>query len=191
MLGRVMIHQTRVPPRTHAMVRVELDDGPWLADAGFGGFDPRRPIALEDGATIDDAGSRWRLERDERFGWRLLGAKVGLDAAGPDGTAPEWQPLYVLDEGIVHDVDVELANHYTATAPASRFRSQIRVARHLDDGRLTLGAGRLTRRDAAGSTVTELDSPDALLTAIRGPIGIPLDPTPAELEAVWSVDRGS
>ena len=47
--ARVRVNRARddTPPRTHVLVRVDLDGTPWLADVGVGGLSPTAPLRLD------------------------------------------------------------------------------------------------------------------------------------------------
>ena len=47
--ARVRHGATRLLPRTHMLLQVDLDEGPYLADVGFGGGGPLRPVPMEPG----------------------------------------------------------------------------------------------------------------------------------------------
>lgn len=114
------------PPRTHVLLLAELAGQPWIADVGFGGsYLP--PLPLLDGAeaaTTD--GGRHRLRRIGEAG--TLGGEWLLERAGArastDGRAlshADWQAQYSFDLGEVAQGDLAQANHWTASAPGSRF----------------------------------------------------------------------
>lgn len=96
-----------IRPRSHMCLVVEAEGTTWLADVGFGGQTLRYPISHEVGAEAEKAGWAYRLAQ--------TGATWRLQSRGSEG----WYDLYVFREEPQHHVDVEVANHYTATHPAS------------------------------------------------------------------------
>lgn len=116
--ARVQPH--RDGPRTHMNLVVTVDGADHLADVGFGAG-VLRPMALEDGAAVDQAGWKHRLVRDERT-WTLQKA-----------TADGWEPLHAFDDQPQRLIDYEVYNHYTATHPDSPFTGKLVVMR-LDHG---------------------------------------------------------
>ena len=172
------------PPRTHVLLLADLADGRWIADAGFGGsYVPVLPLV--DGAEAATAdGARHRLRRSGGAG--SLAGEWLLERAGPvaatDGRAlphDEWQPQYSFDLVEVAPADLEQANHWTATAPASRF-TQLHVATvALPDGFASLVDRKLTVTRAGGNEVREIESRQAYGKVLRDMFGLAL--TPAEL----------
>src|SRR5690606_24886535 len=126
-------------PRTHVLLLAEIGGEPWIADAGFGGsYVP--PLRLRDGAEAATGdGARHRLVRSGERG--SLAGEFLLERAGPrgatDGRAADhggWQGQYCFDLAEVHPLDLEQANHWTATHPASRFTGSHIASLVLADG---------------------------------------------------------
>lgn len=149
LLARVWLGAEAVPPLTHTLALVTIDGTDWIADAGFGGSHaPVMPLA--DGAervALDGARFMVRATGD---GWLL--SRDG-DPATTDGrgTGAGWRPQYAFTTGIVHDSDLAMGNHWSMSAPASRFTSVTVVSRVLPDGFVSL-TDRRYRRHAAGVT---------------------------------------
>jgi N-hydroxyarylamine O-acetyltransferase len=116
LLARVWLGAEAVPGRTHTLNLVRLDGAELVVDVGFGGsFVP--PMALADGveaATAD--GARHRLLADPDHGWML-------ERDGGEG----WQRQYSFTLDPVWPADLEMANHFTATRPGTRFTT-LRIA---------------------------------------------------------------
>ena len=106
----------------------------WLADVGFGATSLVEPIPMRDGATATQRGLMYRLRKDDRL-WVL----AMEDAAGTT------TDLYELSEDPQTAGDVQVANHYTATHPASMFRRTITIQRLVGNDHLTLRNETLTR----------------------------------------------
>jgi N-hydroxyarylamine O-acetyltransferase len=87
-----------VTPRTHMLLRVELPDGAYLADVGFGGATPTAPVALVPGRVQPTPLGTYRLA--------ALDAELVLELR-QDGA---WTPLYRFGPEPQHAVDVDLAN---------------------------------------------------------------------------------
>jgi N-hydroxyarylamine O-acetyltransferase len=102
---------------THMVVRVDLPEGPFLADVGFGNQTPTAPLAMRPGIEQETPHETMRL-------WPVgeeltLQAKLGED----------WQSIYRLSPHPRLSVDYEVANWFTATHPASLFVNNLIVAR--------------------------------------------------------------
>jgi len=135
-----------VPPRTHTLLLVETDDGPWIADAGFGGsFVPPMPLTEGAGATTAD-GARHRLCRSPHEWGEWLLERAGPTAATDGRAAPhgDWQPQYGFCLTPVAPDDLELANLWTASRPGIRFTTLRIASIVLPDGFAALGDRTLT-----------------------------------------------
>lgn len=165
LLARVRLGGTagEHPTRSHVLLLLELEGSQWIADAGFGGsYVPALPMV--DGAFAETAdGAHHRLRRIGEQGW--LGGQWLLERAGTpettDGRADaheEWQPQYTFDLAEVAPADLIQANHWTSTAPSTRFTSLCLATRVLPGG----FAG-LTDRSLriSGATTETREIPDA------------------------------
>jgi N-hydroxyarylamine O-acetyltransferase len=126
-------------PATHMLLRVDLPEGPFLADVGFGNQTPTAPLEFHpmiEQRTPHDVMRLFPVE-DEL----TLQAKAGDD----------WQSIYRLSPHPRLPVDFEVANWFTATHPASPFVSHLIVARPGAGGRRqTLFNGRVSIRGPDG-----------------------------------------
>lgn len=154
------------PPRTHTLLLVEVEGVSWIADAGFGGsyVPPLRMVDGAQGVTAD--GARHRLRRTGERG-ELAGEWL-LERAGPAGatdgrTAPhsDWQAQYTFDLSEVAPDDLEQANHWTSTRPATRFTTLHVASIVLPDGFAALTDRQMTvHRAGQGRTRTIADAQD-------------------------------
>ena len=94
----------------HMMLRVEAEGRPWLADVGFGGQRLMEPVLLEDGATSQQGGWTYRLNREGAGSWVLRVWRPG-----------GWFDLYGFTLEPRHHGDYVVYNHYTSTSPDSPF----------------------------------------------------------------------
>jgi N-hydroxyarylamine O-acetyltransferase len=112
LLGRVWLRTHEVPSRTHTLNLITLEGDEWIADAGFGASDaPPMPLT-EHEAVVDDL-VRHRLDCDSAHGWMLR---------------RNGEPQYSFTKDYVWPADLAQANHWTATAPESRFVRQCIVS---------------------------------------------------------------
>jgi len=158
LLARVWLAAVETPPLTHALSLVTIDGQDWIADAGFGGsYSPILPLA--DGAEADAPdGARFRLERDAVHGWMLLrDGHVG----STDGrsTGEGFQPQYSFTLATAWDADLALGNHWTATAPASRFTQMCMASIVLPRGLASLTDTLYRRRAGEDETIAEITDP--------------------------------
>jgi N-hydroxyarylamine O-acetyltransferase len=114
-----------ITPRTHMMLRVDLPDGPYVADVGFGNLTPTAPLALAP-QEHETRHERYRLTPlgDE---W-LLQARLGQD----------WTNVYRFPLQAQFEIDYEVGNWFTSTRPGGLFVENLIVARPGEACRLTL-----------------------------------------------------
>lgn len=158
LLARVWLGVTDTPPLTHTLSLVTIDGRPWIADAGFGGsYAP--VMALADGWEAEAPDGAWfRLERHADHGWMLY-RKGEAGSTDGRGTGEGWQPQYSFTEAAVFDADLALANHWTSTAPASRFTQLTLASIVLPHGLAGLTDRRYHRRAGDNDTVAEITDP--------------------------------
>jgi N-hydroxyarylamine O-acetyltransferase len=127
--ARVRSGASRVLPRTHMLLRVDVDGAAWLADVGFGGDGLLKPLPLVAGPQTRQYAWSYRLMEENNL-W-VLQSQQGAS----------WQDQYAFTLEPQYEVDFEMANHYTSTHPASRFVQTLTVqlptpeARHILRGR--------------------------------------------------------
>jgi N-hydroxyarylamine O-acetyltransferase len=132
----------------HMVLRVDLPEGVFLADVGFGNLSPTAPLALQSLLEQETPHETMRL--------LPVGSELALQAK----LGNEWDSLWRLCAQVVLDVDYEVANWFTATHPASPFVSNMIAARAGPNGtRHTFLNGRLNLRMPDG-TVERQDLPD-------------------------------
>ena len=144
-------------------VRVELDEGPYLADVGFGGLTLTAALRLEPDTVQATPHDRVRL--------RSGGQELHLQTLLKGG----WSTLYTLDLSEATLADYEIANWYLTTHPSSRFLNELMVARAGDDHRLTLHNHVLRFHGADGTTgVRELSGARGVMRVLEDEFGIDL-----------------
>ena len=127
-----------VGPRSHKLLRIDLADGPWLADVGFGGHLVAAPIRLVEHLEQTTPAGVVRLVRD--------GDVLEQQTRLPSG----WQGLYRFTLEAAHPADYEVSNWYTSTHPASIFTNGLLAERLTPTVRTSLFNTSLTRRHADG-----------------------------------------
>jgi N-hydroxyarylamine O-acetyltransferase len=161
--ARVRAGMTGVRPRTHMLLRVELPEGAFLADVGFGGDGLIQPLPFAPLAEVFTAGVGHRLRREGEL-W-VLQAHAG-----------EWGDLYAFTLEPQHPVDYEMANHYTSTWPASKFVQTLTAQRSRPWRRSILRNRTLTVR-ADGAVHTEaIRDADHLLAVLDREFGLSFPP---------------
>lgn len=122
--ARVRFQQPRdfIPPRTHLFIAVDLAGETWLVDGGMGRMSLTAAIRLDDSAEQPTPHEPRRIVREA--GRLFHQAKLGADWADVSEFTLEEMP----------PIDRELANWWTSTHPASRFRQNLTVACAGPDG---------------------------------------------------------
>ncbi|MBW0104676.1 arylamine N-acetyltransferase [Pseudonocardia sp. KRD291] len=150
------------PPttRTHMLLRVELAQGSFLADVGFGGMTPTGVLALEPEVEQETPLEPYRLHRDG-------------DTWTTTARTDRWRPLYTFDLVPAPQVDYEMGNWYLAHHPDSPFRANLIAALPGEDRRRALGGRAFTVHHLGGpSERRELESPGEIRDVLETEFGI-------------------
>lgn len=160
-----------VRPRTHMLLRVELDEGPYVADVGFGGMTLTAPLRLEAGVEQSTSHEPFRLT--------AAGQAFDMEAR----VRGEWRPLYRfgLEENLLPDY--ELASWYLSHHPASSFVTGLMAARPAPGLRYALHDNEFAVHHLGGPTERRvLTSAPELRAVLEGELGLTLPDAP-ELDA--------
>ena len=158
--ARVRMGSSGVRPRTHMLLRVELEEGACLADVGFGGDGLMHPLPFAPGAEVWTAGVGHRLKREDDL-W-VLTANVNGD----------WVDLYAFTLEPQYPPDYEMANHYTSTWPASKFVQTLTAQRVRADGRAILRNRDLAVREGGSVRKEVVRDPGHLLEVLDREFGL-------------------
>ena len=157
----------RMPPEqpdgalNHMTLRVDLDDGPWLADVGFGGHTFAAPIRLTPDAEQTVHASTLRLVPH--------GAALTLQTRLADG----WRDLYRFRDEAQSAADYQVYNWHTSAYPSSMFRSYLIAERLTPERRISLINSKLTERFADGRVVEQaVETPGALMRVLTEELGV-------------------
>ncbi|HVJ02011.1 MAG TPA: arylamine N-acetyltransferase [Sphingomonas sp.] len=152
-----------VTPRSHMLLRVDLAEGPAIADVGFGGAVLTGVLDLVPDVEQATPHEPFRLiERDGE--WRL---QILIDE--------DWRTCYRFDLHPQLAIDFEPVNWWVSTSPASHFTRGVTCARVLPDGRLAVRSGLFTRYGRDGSFERrEVEEPEAFCAILSEQMGIDL-----------------
>jgi len=126
-------------PLTHRLTLVELPEGRYIADVGFGGHSPTAPLRLEPDIEQATPHGTYRLAREgEVFELQLW-------------FNGRWEALYQFNLAAQTRVDFEVANWYTSTNPRSVFTQNLVVCRVVGKMRINLWNSNLTIRQPDGA----------------------------------------
>ena len=130
-------------PKTHMLLKVDLADGPYLADVGFGACLLDAPLQLKTDVEQTTAMGTYRLTQSD--GLFSLSAKRGGG----------WRTLYVFDLHPQIQADYDLGNWFTSTNPSIPLTSRL-IMERLADGRRYRLIDRLLSAEARdGEVITE------------------------------------
>lgn len=126
-------------PRTHMLLRVEIDDQSWIADVAFGAVGQTVPLALTPGIIQPTPHEPRRyIEQNGVFTQQIQ--------IGPD----RWEDVYQFDLHEAVPMDFEVANWFVSTHPDSLFTNTLFITLPRPDQRLILVFGEFTRRHLDG-----------------------------------------
>jgi N-hydroxyarylamine O-acetyltransferase len=146
------------------LLRIELHEGPFLADVGFGGEGPVHPIPFVAGEEAWIADSGYRLRREDEL-WVLEGNLTG-----------EWADLYAFGLEAQHPVDFEMANHFTSTHPTSHFRQTLTAQRCWPGRRAILRNRDLLLHEGRDTRTETIRDPEHLLEVLDRRFGLAFPP---------------
>ena len=162
--GRVrwnMPPETPPTPRSHMLLKVELPEGPFIADVAFGGQVHTAPLRLAPGEAQVTSHGQFRIVTFED-GYQMEAL------AGED-----WRAAYRFNLEPAMKADYETANWYTSTHPRSIFRNNLILAIVDKTARHTVLNRVYTRWDVAGGQETRpLETPADLAALLDGVFGI-------------------
>lgn len=116
---------------THMLNIVNVDGRRYIADVGFGGNSPGKPVPL-DGEEVRDTDGWYRVVEEEGI---LVLQKREAD---------EWQPLYRFQPDEKQPEDFAPWCDYVQHGPDSPFNQRLFVTRAAERGRVTLAGNSLT-----------------------------------------------
>src|SRR5499433_454482 len=126
-------------PAIHMLLQVDVPEGPYLADVGFGNLAPTSALLLQEG--IEQATPHEPMRFINVTGELTLQAKL----------RDSWEHIYRVIPYPRYDAEYEITNWYTGTHPDAPYQSNIIVALPGPNGaRLTMFNARVTVRHASG-----------------------------------------
>ena len=162
--ARVRFGSTQLLPRTHMLLKVNLDQGPYLADVGFGGEGLLRPIPLVTGRESTQFGRTYRLVAE--------GDGLVLQSSRPEG----WFDLYAFTMERHYPVDYEVSNHFTSTHPESIFVKGPIAQRPTPVARYALRGGEFTVDRGGVTSVEPIADDSKLLEILSSAFGLEFPP---------------
>ncbi|MBB6049392.1 arylamine N-acetyltransferase family protein [Armatimonas rosea] len=150
LLARVRYRSVTLRPRTHLLLRVELEGTVWLVDVGFGSEGLLQPLPLVEGQPQTHGDWHYRLLRE--------GTTWVLQSISNTG----WKDLYAFTDELSYGIDVEVASHYTSTHPDTIFKKVLTVQLPGLTQRTYLRNHELVTETATSTTTQPLTEPELL-----------------------------
>ena len=149
-------------PAIHMLLQVELPEGAYLADVGFGNLAPTSALLLAP-----------QIEQEtphELMRFIDVGGELTLQAR----LKHSWQHIYRVIPHPRYDGEYEITNWYTGTHPETPYQGNIIVAKPGPNRtRLTMYNARVTVRDADGQAKKRwLTTDNEFRDVLRGEFGI-------------------
>jgi N-hydroxyarylamine O-acetyltransferase len=151
-------------PMLHMVLRVDLPEGSFLADVGFGNLAPTAPLQL---AALVEQDTPHEVMRFIKMGEELtLQSRLG----------DRWEHIYRVVLLPRFDAEYEICNWFTGTHPQSPYLNNIIAALPGPHGtRLTLFNARFNVRHPSGAVERRiLEGKDAFRSVLRDQFGITL-----------------
>ena len=156
-----------IQPRSHMVLRIDLDGKPYIVDVGFGGLTLTSALRLEPEVEQSTRHEPFRLSRADDL--LIMQAKLG----------GKWQSLYHFDLQKQQLIDYEVSSWYICTHPNSHFLTNLMVARTDPEQRYGLRNNELSVHHVGGITERRtLSSVADFRTALETVFRLTLPDTP-------------
>jgi len=161
--GRVRFRASQMLPRTHMLLRVDVEGETCIADVGFGAEGLLLPVPF--GRAQEARQFAWTYRVVEEGGWHVLQSlRSGV-----------WVDLYAFTLEPHYPIDYEMANHFTSTHPSSRFVQTLTVQKLATDARTSLRNRELSV-DRGGEVTTRIVAETDIEAALADTFGVRLPP---------------
>jgi N-hydroxyarylamine O-acetyltransferase len=157
--------------RTHMVLSVDLPEGRFVVDPGFGSLAPQVPVPLDGTSARHGDHEHW-LVRD--------GEDYVLNVRTPEHVVGAWVTPMVDD----YPIDFVLANHYTATHPDSPFTSRLMMRAFTERGRITVMNRDVTWLRGSAYETSQLADRAALHDLLATEFGFELDVSALRVSSV-------
>ena len=151
-------------PAIHMLLQVELPQGPYLADVGFGNLDPTCALLLK--PLVEQETPHEVMRFIDVSGELTVQARL----------KHHWEHIYRVIPYPRYDAEYEIANWYTGTHPDTPYQGNIIVAKPGSHRtRVTMYNARVTVRDAEGRADKRwLEKDSDYHEVLRGEFGLNL-----------------
>lgn len=127
--GRYIINgDGSIRMRRHRLLKVKAEDGEFLCDVGVRMESPRVALWFAQSEIQSDGISKYKLEKDEFYGWVLWQKESGK----------VWKKIYGFTEEPQLDIDYLMPSFYCETHPDSPFNQCMKLSIFTDTCNITL-----------------------------------------------------
>ena len=174
----IMATAKSASPRTHMLLSVELPQGTFVVDPGFGGLAPMVPVPL-DGTPVRHGTDEHWLERDGADYTLEVRTLDQVGRAGQDGGVGQDGGHKVVDAWVStlardFPIDFVMANHFTSTHPLSGFTRRLMMRTFTPTGRITIMNREVTHWRGSESQPSQLADRSALRDLVTTAFGFEL-----------------
>ena len=164
LIARVWMGARSVRPRSHSLLKVDIDGEPWIADVGFGGTGLLEPIPLRAGAEVELPLVSFRLQQE--------GGLWVMQSSAPT----RWFDLYGFTLEPQERVDYEAPNYFIATHPSSPFTKNLVLAKVERTRRIRMVNRQLTIMTETGVEERQLASGEEVAAIARDLLNLEIAP---------------
>jgi N-hydroxyarylamine O-acetyltransferase len=158
--------ESPIGPRSHMLLRVDLNGLPYIADVGFGGNVLTAPLRLEPQVVQTTPHELHRLvPLEDGFVLEAL-------------LSEQWMALYRFTLEPQFPADYEVSNWYLCHHPSSFFRQMLIGARVRPEGRCALRNNELAIHRKSGTEKRTLEGATALRSCLEVDFGLRLPEAP-------------
>ena len=143
-----------IPPRSHMVLRVELEDRHLSSPMSASACSPTAPLRLVPDVAQETPHESFRLLRSDGHFTLQCNLKG------------QWTSFYMFDLQEQAPVDYQVANHYVSTWPTSHFVTSLIAARATADGRYGLRNNRLSIHRMNGESEQRVLTSAAEISAV-------------------------
>ncbi len=173
-VGRSIESCGYVYPFVHRGIIAEIEGERYIAEVGFGGPAPACALPLRDGAEVESAGQRFRVERHEGSWWHVLylGRTHTLEEAKRLGETIEPTPVFALLDAPMASTDFVVLSYYAATSPDSEFVQRRLLNIRTEGGSASVTDDMLTIHDGREKQTRHIGSDEELREIAKTYFGI-------------------
>ena len=175
--SRPMLGYFEKRPKTHMILKVDIEGESYICDQGFTGMSLIEPIKLEDGVESEQYGFAFKVLEVEEGLYQIQSLQSG-----------NWVSLFEFDLQEQLYIDFSVPNHFNVTSPDSICTRKVIASIYTKTGRVHMLDNKLRFRGGAENQDIEISSQQHLEEVLMGNYKISLnDEGLAKMYSVISV----